>query len=193
VLKLLGIGVLLLPVASTPGDFARPETVTLRRVPEGGIQPQVAVDRMGNLHMVYYKGDPGHGDLYYVRSRDGGVSFSAPLRVNSIVDSAIATGNIRGASIAVGGNGRVHVAWNGSHTLTPGRVYGKEPMLYTRLNDAWAACEPQRDLIQMARGIDDGGALAADAFGNVYVVWHAPRARHRRRKQSARLDRPLNR
>jgi len=89
VLKLLGIGVLLLPVASTPGDFARPETVTLRRVPEGGIQPQVAVDRMGNLHMVYYKGDPGHGDLYYVRSRDGGVSFSAPLRVNSIVDSAI--------------------------------------------------------------------------------------------------------
>jgi hypothetical protein len=174
VFKRVCIGLLVLPLAAPAADLAGPEKVTVRRVPEGGIQPQVAVDRAGAVHLVYYKGDPGRGDLYYVRSRDGGDTFSAPLRVNTIAGSAIATGNIRGASIATGRNGRIHVAWNGSHALTPGPVFGKEPMLYSRLNDAGTAFEPQRDLIQVARGLDGGGGIAADASGNVYVVWHAP-------------------
>lgn len=146
--------------------------VTLARVPNAGIQPQVAVDSSGTVHMVYYKGDPGHGDLFYVRSRDGGATFSAPLQVNSQPGSAIAAGNIRGAHIALGKNGRVHVAWNGSHSLT-GKM-GREPMLSTRLNDAGTAFEPERNVIQMAWGLDGGGALAADNAGSVYVLWHAP-------------------
>ena len=153
-------------------DHAR--KVTLMRAPDGGLQPQVAVDAAGAVHMVYYKGDPGHGDLYYVRSRDGGSTFSAPLRVNTTPESAVAAGNIRGAHIAIGRNGRVHVAWNGSHSLTPGAPYGKEPMLYSRLNDAGTAFEPQRNLIRIAYGLDGGGSVAADSTGNVYVVWHAP-------------------
>jgi hypothetical protein len=173
-MKRVCIGFLIFAGLAKSADFGRPEKVTLKRVPDGGIQPQVTVDSAGTVHMVYYKGDPGHGDVYYVRSRDGGATFSAALRVNSIAESAIATGNIRGASIAIGRNGRVHVAWNGSHALTPGPVYGREPMLYTRLNDRGTVFEPQRDLIQVARGIDGGGAVAADSSGNVYVVWHAP-------------------
>ena len=34
--------------------------------------------------------------------------------MNSQEGSAIAAGNIRGARIAIGQNGRIHVAWNGS-------------------------------------------------------------------------------
>ena len=167
-LKRFCIGLLILSLAAPAAE------VTVKRVPDGGIQPQVAVDGAGAVHLVYYKGDPGHGDLYYIRSRDGSTNFSVPLRVNSIAGSAIATGNIRGASLAIGRNGRVHVAWNGSHALTPGPVYGKEPMLYARLNDAGTAFETQRDLIQVARGLDGGGAVAADGAGNVFVLWHAP-------------------
>jgi len=137
-------------------------------------KPQVAVDSAGVVHLVYFKGDPGHGDLYYVCSRDGCATFAAPLRVNSTPGSSIATGNIRGAHLAIGKNARVHVAWNGSRALTPGAAFGKQPMLYTRLNDAGVAFESQRDLIQIARGIDGGGAVAADNAGNVYVLWHAP-------------------
>jgi hypothetical protein len=155
-------------------EIERPGQVALRRVPDGGIQPQLALDSAGALHMVYFKGEPGHGDLYYVRSGDGGATFSAPLRVNSTPGSAIATGNIRGARMAIGKNARVHVAWNGSHALVPGAAFGTEPMLYARLNDAGTEFEAQRDLIQIARGIDGGGAVAADDAGNVYVLWHAP-------------------
>jgi hypothetical protein len=145
--------------------------VTVVRVPGGGIQPQIAVDEAGAVHMIYYQGDPQNGDLYYVRSRDGGTIFSAPLRVNSSPGSAIAVGNIRGGHLALGRNGRVYVAWNGSRSAgQPGR----DAMLYTRLNDAGTAFEPERNLIQRAYGLDGGGSVAADAFGDVYVLWHAP-------------------
>ena len=57
---------------------------------------------MGIVHLIYYKGDAGHGDLFYIRSRDEGATFSAPIRVNSQEGSAIAAGTIRGGQIAVG-------------------------------------------------------------------------------------------
>jgi hypothetical protein len=49
------------------------------------------------------------------------------------------------------------------------------PMLYTRLNDAGTAFEPERDVITFARGLDGGGSVAADDQGKVYVAWHAPK------------------
>lgn len=170
-LSLLALSVCEVPYAA---EIDHVRKVTLARVPDEGIQPQVAVDAMGVVHMIYFKGDPGQGDLYYVRSRDGGATFSAPLAVNSGRGSAVAVGNIRGGHLAIGKNGRVHVAWNGSHQEGPASPFGHEPMLYARLNDAGTAFEPQRNLIRSAYGLDGGGALAADGAGNVYVLWHAP-------------------
>src|SRR6266851_5442774 len=79
--------------------------VTLLRVPHGGIQPQAAIDAKGTLHLIYFGGDRSHGDLYYVHSADSGASFSDPIRINHVPDSAIATGNVRGAHLAVGRDG----------------------------------------------------------------------------------------
>jgi len=172
---------LTLAVAVWPTQAGKKEeklaSVTTVRVPQGGIQPQLAVDSKGIVHMVYFTGDSGHGDLYYVRSQDGGANFSAPVKVNSHAGSAIAAGNIRGAHIALGRNGRVHVAWNGTYEVdVPGatKPWMKRPMVYTRLNDAGTAFEPERNVIQAAYGLDGGGAVAADSAGYVYVLWHAP-------------------
>jgi hypothetical protein len=99
---------------SGPAEHAvkaeQPSKVTLLRVPHRGIQPQVAVDAKGTVHLIYYSGSPGAGDIFYIRSEDGGTSFSTPLRVNSRPGSAIALGNMRGAHLAVGKGGRVHVS-----------------------------------------------------------------------------------
>jgi hypothetical protein len=140
--------------------------VSTLHVPNGGIQPQV-VEKDGIVHLLYFSGAAEKGELFYVRSRDYGATFSKPLAVNT-PGSAMAIGNIRGAQLAVGRNGRVHVAWNG--TAPVGRI----PMLYTRLNDAGTAFEPERNLIHDAWGLDGGGSLAADGDGNIYVFWHAP-------------------
>lgn len=162
----------LVSIGSSQGAAA-PKVQALR-VPDGGIQPQVAVDREGTVHLVYFKGDPAAGDLYYAQSKDG-LRFSNPIRVNSVAGSAVALGNIRGARLALGRRGLVYVVWNGSAKgMNPGHV----PMLYARLMPGRDHFEPQRNLIQKAYGVDGGGAVAADRQGDVYVVWHAPLPGH---------------
>jgi hypothetical protein len=136
----------------------------LLRLPEGGIQPQVAVDETGIVHAVYLKGDPRSADVFYIRSSNCGKSSSEPLRVNSQPGSAIAAGAIRGAQLAVGRNGRVHVAGNGSSAaelrapLNPempqDSPHNGVPMLYSRLTEK-GTFEPQRNLMRKTFGLDD--------------------------------------
>ena len=151
--------------------------VKVSRLLNEGIQPQVVSDERGVLHMVYYSGDSRAGDLSYVRSTDQGATWSAAIAVNE-PGSAIAAGTIRRAQVAIGRNGRVHVAWNGSSKarirgpLNPDSGKPGEPMLYARLNDAASAFEPQRNLMTRSFGLDGGGSVAADKAGNVYVAWH---------------------
>ena len=160
------IGLLVASVASAA-------TVSLVRTPNDGIQPQAAIDSRGTVHLIYYKGEPGGGDIFYVRKTPGATEFSRPIQVNSAARSAIAAGTIRGAQMALGRNNRVHVAWNGP--IPKGGTYMNAPMFYTRLDDAGTRFEKERDLIIKARGLDGGGSVAADNAGNVYVLWHAPK------------------
>jgi len=169
-LPVLSILVFATVAAPKPGPLV--PRVDIQRVPDGGIQPEVAIGSRGVVHLVYFKGNPSAGDLFYRRSVDG-TNFSAPMRVNSVPGTAIAIGNIRGGRIATGKNGRVYVAWNGSQTATMANG-GRTPMLFARLNDAGTGFEPERNLIHSAYGIDGGGAVAADSSGRVYVFWHAP-------------------
>jgi hypothetical protein len=153
---------------------AAPVGVAVHRVPEGGLQPQVAVDSLGTVHLIYLKGDPAGSDVFYVRSTDDGQTWSNPIRVNRVPGSAIALGTVRGAHLAVGRNGRVHVAWMGSKDAEPKAPNGKPPMLYARLSASGDSFEPERNLISSHVGVDGGGSVAADEAGNVYVAWHAP-------------------
>src|SRR3954451_4055796 len=102
--------------SNLPANASIQSTVPVRdvRVPNGGIQPQALVDPTGRIHLLYYSGDPAHGDLYYVTSTDEGQTWSRPLRVNSRAGGAVALGTIRGGQLAFGRNRRVFVVWNGS-------------------------------------------------------------------------------
>jgi hypothetical protein len=148
--------------------------VTAMRVPDGGVYPQAQADSRGRVHVIYFKGDPLRGDIFYVRSDDGGRTFTPPIRVNSQPASAAIVGIVGGPHLAVGRGDRVHVAWMGSDKAEPKARGSAISMLYARLNDAGDAFEPQRNVIQNNPGLDGGGSVAADRDGNVYVAWHAP-------------------
>ncbi len=154
---------------------AGPAKVTVQVTPDGGIQPQAVVDAGGTLHLIYFKGDAAKGDVFYVRQAAGGGGFSRPIQVNSQPGSVLAVGSVRGATLAVGKSGRPHVAWMGSSQAGPALLNGEKhtPMMYSRMNDAGAAFEPERNLLTWAPGLDGGGCVAADTRGNVYVAWHA--------------------
>jgi len=142
--------------------------VELLRVPDQGLQPKVVVDEKGVVHLTYFKGEPSHGDVFYARI-DGKNGISRPVQVNTAPDSAIATGNVRGPQLAVGRQGRVHVAWMGSDRAP--RALDAVPMLYTHMRSD-GTFEAERNIHQNAGPID-GGSIAADEAGGVYVSWHA--------------------
>src|SRR5258706_3325280 len=50
---------------------AESSRIKLVRTPDDGIQPQAAVDQQGVVHLIYYKGDSGGGDIFYVRQQPG--------------------------------------------------------------------------------------------------------------------------
>jgi hypothetical protein len=177
----VALSAVLLCASSTRAGLDRgPAAINLVRVPHGGIQPEAVVDARGVLHLLYFAGtDARAGDLFYVRSTDEGATFSAPVRVNSQERSAIATGTIRGGQLAIGADGRVHVAWNGSDQATPRGLVNpatgqpSAPFLYARSNAAGTGFEAQRNLPRRSYGIDGGGSIAADGRGGVYAAWHA--------------------
>ena len=146
-----------------PRLWAAAPLVQLARVPGHGLQPQVALDAAGGVHLVYFTGEAAGGNIDYVVSHDGGRTYSPPLQVNSIANSAVAVGNMRGAHLALGPGGAVYVAWVGSYEN------GHAPMWFARLLPGSKAFESQRNL---APGMPlDGGAIAS--AGNVVeVYWH---------------------
>lgn len=168
------IGCVLLLLACSRNVFSAEARIQIRRVPGGGVQPQVQVDARGVVHLVYLSGDPSHADVSYSRSTDGGTKWSVPTRVNSQPGSALSIGTVRGAQMAVGRDGRVFVAWMGSSTAEPKAPGGLVPMLFSRLSANGKSFEPQRNLIASHPGLDGGGSVAADREGNVFVAWHAP-------------------
>ena len=161
--------------------------VALTKTPDRGIQPQAVMDAKGNLHLLYFTGDPKAGNLMYVRRDADKPNFSPPLQVNSQDGSAIAVGTIRGGHLTLGKDGRVHVAWNGSSKAEPKNPIQGVPMLYARLNDKGTAFEPQRNLMTRSAILDGGGSLAADSQGNVYVAWHGLDAKLEKGEQNRKV------
>src|SRR5262249_54386339 len=146
----LGICLIALSAAVARSE---PAKVVLARTPNGGIQPQAVTDASGAVHLVYFKGEPSAGDIFYVRLNSRTTSWPPPLRVNQTTHAPSPV-TIRGAQLALGRNGRVHVGWNGSK---PSDQHRGPPMLYARMNDAGTAFEPERDLMTRTAGLDGGG------------------------------------
>ncbi len=149
-------------------DIGLGAEVRVERVPEDGLQPQVVVDDQGRIHLVYLKGDPARSDVRYTSRSPGDPTWDPPVTINSQPGSAIALGTIRGAQLALGGSGSLHVVWNG-----PGDRDRPAPLFYTRSLDGGATFEPQRNLLGDTRALDGGASVAAGRNGEVHVVWHA--------------------
>jgi hypothetical protein len=177
-LSIFCLALLLRPGVSPAKD---PE-VTFEKTPHGGIQPQAIVDASGTIHLLFYKGKPREGDLFYVTRGRGRKAFSAPMKVNSTGGSACCIGSIFRARMALGPDGIVHVLWNGSFGFVrkqwekKGKQRTPEEftyLFYTRLADDRKSFKPQVNLNRNTYGLDGNGSITVDRNGVVNVFWHA--------------------
>src|SRR5215471_14727004 len=137
--KILGLAALpsfalFLVIATTATAGETASQVRLLRTPDNGIQPQGAVDSKGVVHLIYLKGEPSAEDIFYVRREPGQNEFSKPIQVNSRPHTAMAMGTIRGAQLAVGKNGRVHVVWDGmgeGQSAPPPQAHNDDPSAHS--------------------------------------------------------------
>ena len=150
-----------------PAILVQPE-----RVADGGLQPQLVADPSGRIHLLYFKGKPEAGDLFYTSRAPDTARWVSPVRVNSRAGSAIAAGTIRGGQLAIDAAGRVHVLWNGSGQTKRADGSGMQ-LLYTRSSADRSRFEDERDLGAGTMHLDGGGTIAAGPNGDLYTVWHA--------------------
>lgn len=147
--------------------------ITFLRLPEGCVQPQALADAGGRLHVVALRGEPQAAEVvYFTNARPGSADLAPPVLVADAASAAIAVGSIRGAQIALGRDGRVHVAWNGGDGAEPRNPFGGAPVLYARSNPERTAFEPARNLMTSTSVLDGGADVAADGAGHVFVLWH---------------------
>lgn len=166
------IGVGLFCTAHVSSALLAAVDVRPERVPEAGLQPDAVVDARGRVHLIYLSGDPKSADIHCVSRDPGRGAWSRPQTVNSEAGAAVAIGSVRGARLALGASGILHVVWNGSSRL-PSTASGSAPLLYSRSKAPGEGFEPQRALGGRTRHLDGGAAVAADGKGTVWVVWHA--------------------
>ena len=145
--------------------FSLRAEVSSLRVPNGGISPQCQTDAKGTTHMIYYKGSPQSGDIFYTTRKKGSSDFEPSVRVNSLAGSAVAMGTIRAAQMSLGKDNSVHVVWNGSEKAKGLFLYSKS------LGEG--KFSSQEDMSGLTAHIDGGGSVAANDKGMVYIIWHA--------------------
>jgi hypothetical protein len=148
------------PPATTANDEAG--KVTTVAVPGGGKPVVAKTDKEGVIHLLY---DSEHGPQY-VKSSDGGLTFSSPI---SVVGEGPRTEGLEYSAwdMAVGKGGRVHVAMgtNAWKLKLPEEEWG---FFYANLDRGASAFSPVRNINKKP---SEGFSVAADENGNVTACW----------------------
>jgi len=151
-----------LPATMLAADIGSRGKVALVRVPNGGQAAAATVTKVGTMHLLYNSGDIP----YYVKSSDGGASFSPPI---AVVNKASRKPGLvfSGTSMAMGRGNALYVAMitNNWQTKLPDVPDG---FIYATLAPGAKAFTPVRSLNRRA---SEGFSLAADGRGDVAASW----------------------
>jgi hypothetical protein len=161
------------PIGEASNPRAWTESIPLATGTENG---SIDVDQDGNLHVVYgnSSGDNLEVGIDYIRSDDGGNSWSTPV---NIVSKKVPFPSDPYAEIAVDDSGRIHVG-----VTYRSQDYGSYSEVgYVRSIDngsTWSEYELIDDLGTAWQGVS---TIAPYAFGEneIHLTWHDPRRMHR--------------
>jgi len=140
------------PPAPTPSS---PLLLGAASVDEGFGEPVIATDTSGNIDVAWINGSGPE----FVRSTDGGITFSAPLNIPSDMQDTVSGNNIQ---MGVDGNGSINLLWH--RELTP---TGTVPnSFFSRSTDGG---------VTFSTPVNPGGATSAQLLveqdASIAIVW----------------------
>ncbi|MBI4616524.1 MAG: exo-alpha-sialidase [Planctomycetes bacterium] len=133
--------------------------VSVIRLPDGGMIPDLALGEDGTLHAVFgRRGGGSGGNAFYARAERPGAAWGEAVRIDS-QDGSCTLGMERGPRIALGKEGTIHALWQ-----------GRNAVCHSRSTDGGKTWSEARNLVDADVGIDSP-AIAADGKGNVWAIW----------------------
>ncbi|PCJ19986.1 MAG: hypothetical protein COA96_15960 [SAR86 cluster bacterium] len=142
--------------------------IVIQATPDGGFQPRLIVDAQGDVHLLYFKKrlrapSAREGNLYYRQYLTSEKRFGLPVKVSSEAYN-LQTFSVARASLAIDGEGRIHVVWYRPKA---------NQYFYTRSNSERNQFETQRAMVaEYSEGLDATADVAA-LGSKVAIVWAA--------------------
>jgi len=154
---------------STPGD----SEIYYKRSADGGATwssvkrltwtsgnssfPVISLDSTDAVHVVWSDTTPGHNEIYYKRSTDGGSTWGSAQRITWSSSSS------ESPDITMDSGGDIHVVWSQYVVANP-EIYYK-----TSLDEGSTWSTAQR--LTWASGSSSRPAIAVDSNDALHVVW----------------------
>ncbi len=143
-------------------------SVRVNDAPSGSqLLPSLAVGPDGTLYAAWKDTRNRHTDVYFARSTDGGVTWSANVRIDdalSEVPSLVEGGK---PSLAVGPDGTLYAAW---HDDRNGNL--DQDIYFARSTDGGVTWSASIRVDDAPSGDQLYSSLAVGPDGTLYVVWH---------------------
>src|SRR6266849_3578646 len=155
----LGIFIVFTRSADGGATFSTP--VIVSNNPTGSsITPQIAVDKNGNINVVWEDDIAGHSDISFNRSADNGATFPALKSLSRNI------GNSNSPQIAVDLGGNINVVWEND---SPGHF----DIFSSRSTDNGTTFSPIPKNLSNGLGGSNSNRpqIALDAGGNINVAW----------------------
>src|SRR6266850_308680 len=145
--------------------FSAPNMISTN--PNGSIDPQIALDKNGNINVVWEDTDPIHfnTEIFFIRSTDGGATFlptpnPTPKKVSNSLGCSF------NPVMAVDASGNINIVWED----TPDCRFVTSNVLFSRSSDGGDKFSPPLS-ISKDLGSSFNAQLALDANGNINVAW----------------------
>lgn len=136
--------------------------------------PAIALDASNNIAVAWTDNRGGNNDVYFSKSTDGGLSFSANVRVNDVTTNAQTEADL---AIDHQNPALIHVVW----TDTRSAITGPD-IFYANSTDGGLSFNPSVRVNNDVTGVEQAQpAIAVAPNRDIDVVWSDPRTAARGR------------
>src|SRR6266850_631478 len=146
---------------STPMNLSGTSNSAFYSTPQ--IAVQIAVDKNGNINVLWEDDLAGHSDISFSRSADNGATFSSPMNLSNPFGNSLANSN--SPRLAPDLLGNINVVWA---DINPADL--NTDIFFARSSDGGATFSTAQN-VSRSSGFSSNPWLTVDAGANINVSW----------------------